>query len=62
MNLAGFAKKDGTTPFSVKDVVLLGSDQNIAWQQTDAGLEVTTPATAPNETAVVYKITTSVSN
>lgn len=54
--LEAFAAKDGTAPFDVKQVELLGSDAAVDWSQTEAGVEITAPATAPDEMAVVYRV------
>ncbi|TWT85835.1 Alpha-L-fucosidase [Posidoniimonas polymericola] len=51
--LEGFAG-DGSR---VTGVELLGSDAKIAFEQTDDGVSVTAPEAAPNELAVVYKLT-----
>lgn len=54
--LEGFATGDGGAP-KVTGVKLLGSDAEIAFEQTDVGVTVTAPGAAPNELAVVYKLT-----
>lgn len=56
--LEGFAATDGNQHFDVQSVEMLGADSEVKWEMTDKGLQVTTPDTAPNEMAVVYKITT----
>lgn len=53
--LKGFAKDQGAA-LNVKSVSMLGSDEEIKWTAGDEGLTVTSPSTAPDEMAVVYKI------
>ena len=43
-------------PLIVKQVDLLGSELELKWQQSDGGLSVQTPSEAPDEIAVVFKI------
>jgi alpha-L-fucosidase len=40
----------------VSRVAMLGSSERITWSQNAAGLQLTTPASAPSDLAVVYKI------
>ncbi|MCA9241192.1 MAG: alpha-L-fucosidase, partial [Planctomycetales bacterium] len=54
--LTGFAAAEGRPAFSVKRVTMLGADADIAWQQSNAGLTVTSPSESPDDMAVVYKI------
>lgn len=54
--LEGFAK--GLGDFEIDSVTLLGSDAEIAWSQSEAGLTVTAPPAAPDSMAMVYKIQT----
>ncbi|QDU54671.1 alpha-L-fucosidase [Aeoliella mucimassa] len=54
--LAGFAATDDGPGLQVTHVELLGSSEPIAWQQTKSGVTVTSPHDAPNEMAMVYKL------
>lgn len=54
--LSGFAKGDGQSSMTVAGVSMLGSDAQIDWSQSDDGVTVTSPSQAPNEMALVYKI------
>jgi hypothetical protein len=40
----------------IADVSLLGSDQKLAWKQTDDALVIPAPASAPSPEALVYKV------
>ena len=51
-----FAPDQLPEPMSVKQVSLLGWDSELEWQQTDAGLAVRTPSEAPDDMAIVFKI------
>lgn len=55
--LSGFATNKDNDSVKVAAVELVGSDSDIQWKQGDGGVTVTSPSTAPNEMAVVYKIT-----
>lgn len=55
--LSGFATTKDDDSVKVAGVELVGSDAEIQWKQGDDGVTVTSPSTAPNEMAVVYKIT-----
>ena len=57
--LKGFATEEGSDPPRVKSVTMLGSREQLKWEQTPEGLTVTSPSSAPDEMAVVYKIETS---
>lgn len=57
--LTPFAESEGAAPFDISDVSLLGSDENIEWSLEPEGLKVTSPSSAPDEKAVVYKISVS---
>ncbi|TWT31025.1 Alpha-L-fucosidase [Posidoniimonas corsicana] len=54
--LEGFAA-DGADQPNVASVTLLGSDAPIEFEQSAKGVRVTAPDTAPNELAIVYKVT-----
>jgi alpha-L-fucosidase len=41
---------------TVRQVDLLGADAELEWQQSEAGLTVRTPSVAPDEMAVVFRI------
>ena len=54
--LTAFATDQLPEPVDIKEVTLLGSDVGLEWKLADSGLTINTPSTAPNETAVVFKI------
>lgn len=51
-----FATNEWKDAKSIKNVSLIGSDNKIDYELTDAGLKITTPNEAPNSMAVVFKI------
>jgi alpha-L-fucosidase len=53
-----FANDAVPESISIKSVELLGSDEDLDWELTDAGLTVNLPDQAPDEMAVVFKIKT----
>jgi len=42
---------------AIENIHMLGSDQSLAWSQSDAGLEIETPPLPPCEHAFTFKIT-----
>jgi alpha-L-fucosidase len=51
----------GTAPLldaSIRTITLLGSNEKLAWSQTPGALIIEAPKAAPNDIAVVFKITT----
>jgi alpha-L-fucosidase len=54
--LSAFAADQLPEPVTVKELTLLGSESEVKWEQTDAGLIIRTPSDAPDEMAVVFKI------
>ena len=48
--------KDVVGDAQILDVKMLGSDERIAWQQTDEGLVLTFPSVKPCEMAFSFKI------
>jgi len=57
--LKSFSKEYRTDKLRIKSVAMLGSDEKIAWSLRDDGLVVTSPLSAPDDIAVVYKIETN---
>jgi alpha-L-fucosidase len=53
-----FGKGAKAENIKVKKVTMLGTKEKIKWQQTDAGLTVTTPAKKISDLAIVFKLTT----
>ncbi|MCP4312304.1 MAG: alpha-L-fucosidase [Bacteroidetes bacterium] len=58
LELKSFASDSLAVPIDVKSVVLLGSNEEIEWEQSNAGLSITTPTVAPDEMAITFKIET----
>ncbi len=56
IHLKSFAADSLSGPLTIDSVSLLGSEESVDWKQTDSGLAITTPAQAPDEMAVVFKI------
>lgn len=56
IKLATFASGGPGGTLEIDDVMLVGGDGALKWSRTDAGLEFTAPAKAPDELAVAYKI------
>lgn len=56
LELKSFASDSLQVPIKVKSVSLLGSDEEVAWRQSDSGLSLKMPDSAPDEMAVVFKI------
>jgi alpha-L-fucosidase len=54
--LSAFATDQLPEPLNIKEVSLLGSEEGLEWQLTDDGLTIHTPSTAPDEMAVVFKV------
>ena len=54
--LQGFAEMSGGEILQATSVEMIGSQAEISWKQSKDGITVTSPAAAPNEMAVVYKI------
>ena len=56
--LEGFAASEHHSAFDVLDVKLLGINQQIQWESSDNGVNVTTPAEPPdsNPMAIVYRV------
>jgi alpha-L-fucosidase len=57
--LESFSKKHRQDGLKIKRVTMLGSDEKITWSLREDGLAVTSPASAPHEMALVYKIETN---
>ncbi len=56
VELKSFASDSLDVPVSIKSVSLLGSDEDVVWEQSAAGLTLQMPSEAPDEMAVVFKI------
>ena len=56
--LKSFATDSLPKPLKVKNVTLLGSEEELNWEQTDDGLSLLTPFIAPDIEAVVFKMET----
>ena len=54
----GFSTKQSGAARNIESVTLLGSDETIEYELTDAGLSVTTPKTKTDDMAIVYKVVT----
>jgi alpha-L-fucosidase len=59
MLLESFSKEHRQDSLKIKSVTMLGSDERVAWSLREDGLAVTSPASAPHEMALVYKIETN---
>jgi alpha-L-fucosidase len=57
IKLATFANGGPGGTLEIADVTLLGGDGAPKWSRADAGLEITAPAKAPDDLAIVYKLT-----
>ena len=56
IQLKSFASDSLPEPMEVGHVTLLGSEEELAWNQSDEGLSITTPPVAPEMEAVVFRI------
>jgi len=56
LELKSFAADSVPEAVNIQKVVLMGSDEDLTWEQTHNGLSIITPGTAPDEMAVVFKI------
>jgi alpha-L-fucosidase len=56
LRLTSFAEDGPGADLKVSGVSLLGSDDTIDWSREANGLRITSPAAAPSDLAVVYKI------
>lgn len=56
IRLMAFAEDQLPEPLGVKEVSMLGADVELEWQLNDNGLTIHTPSMAPDEMAVVFKI------
>ncbi len=54
--LKAFSKAEWPDAKNIKNVSLLGSDENIKYELSDQGLKITTPSFAVDSMAVVFKI------
>ena len=54
--LSSFSTDSLPEPLEVETVTLIGSKEELIWDQSDAGLSIKIPAVAPDEMAVVFKI------
>jgi len=54
--LKSFAEDSLQESLTIKSVSLLGSDEEVSWELSDAGLSIILPAKSPDEMAVVFKI------
>jgi len=57
--LKSFSGERRQESLKIKSVRMLGSDEKIAWSLREDGLAVTSPISAPDNMAVVYKIETN---
>jgi len=57
--LKSFSGKRRQESLKIKSVRMLGSDEKITWSLREHGLAVTSPLSAPDKMAVVYKIETN---
>ena len=55
--LTSFASEGPGSKLEVTEVSLLGSDAKTSWSHDDEGLRIVTPNKAPDELAVIYRIT-----
>ncbi len=56
IRLTAFATDQLPEPLKIQQVKLLGSEVELDWQQDEAGLAIQMPSEAPDEMAVVFKI------
>jgi alpha-L-fucosidase len=56
LELKSFAADSVPEAVQIQKVELMGSDEELTWEQTDSGLSIVTPGSAPDEMAVVFKI------
>ena len=56
IRLMAFAEDQLPEPLGIREVSMLGSDVKLEWQLKDDGLAIHTPSEAPDEMAVVFKI------
>lgn len=56
--LTAFAKDSLPEPLDLESLSLLGCDEQIRWELSEAGLSLTMPVEAPDEMAIVFKIET----
>ena len=54
--LSSFATDSLPEPLKVETVTLMGSQDELVWTQSEDGLVIQSPAVAPDEMAVVFKI------
>ncbi len=54
--LKAFSKEEWKDAKTIKNVTMVGSEEKIIYEQSEAGLKVTTPPNATDEMAVVFKI------
>jgi len=54
--LRSFAADSLPEPLKVEKVSIMGSENEPVWEQSDAGLSIITPASAPDTMAIVFKI------
>jgi alpha-L-fucosidase len=57
LNLKTLGKTAGNLDKAIADVTLLGSDEKVAWAQSDDALTLPPPATPASKHTVVYKVT-----
>jgi len=58
ISLSAFAPDSLPEPLTIDKVTLLGSDETPDWVHEENGLEITMPASAPDNMAIVYRIHT----
>ncbi len=56
LNLTALGTSSGNLAAPITSVQLLGSNANLTWSQSSAGLSITCPASMPFQTAVCFKI------
>ena len=54
--LQSFAPDSLSSALDITKVSMLGSDEQINWEQTEGGLQLSVPGQSPDDMAVVYKI------
>lgn len=54
--LQSFATEGKASEYTASKITVLGSKENIKWDQSDAGLRITAPKQIPNDKLIVYKV------
>ena len=55
--LESFAAGGPGGELEIEDVALVGGEAPLVWSRDESGLKITAPAEAPDELAVVYRVT-----